>query len=147
MRFPGWKEPKPLRSRCGSASQANELDVKSFPRSAPKSRESKDGPVMSRSIRGEGPFVSRSVRSEGSLVSRSVRSGQLSHQDDVKHIVNRLSQPTLSSKVKGSVNRPREAGTDMNWYNWAKMNVYKDYQGVLYGKNGTMKNTTRNRER
>ena len=130
MRFPGWKEPKPLRSRCGSASQANEFDVKSAPRSAPKTRESKDGPVFSRSVR-----------------SSQLRSSQLRDQDDVKHIINRLSQPTLSSKVKGSINRPREAGTDMNWYNWSKMNVYKDYQGVLYGKNGTMKTTVRNKER
>ena len=123
MRFPGWKEPKPLRSRCGSASYDN--DVKSAPRSAPKSRESKGGPT----------------------VSRSLRSSQINDQEDVKQIINRLSQPTLSSKVKGSVNRAREAGTDMNWYSWSKMNVYKDYQGVLYGKNGTLKTPVRYKER
>lgn len=125
MRFPGWKEPKPLRSRCGSATNDNDLKFTSESKSVPKSRDSKEGPA----------------------VSKSVRTSQIKDEEEVKQLINRLSQPTLSSKVKASTSRPREAGTDMNWYSWAKMNVYKDYQAVIYGKNGALKRPVRNRER
>ena len=126
MRFPGWKEPKPLRSRCGSASNENESKPASVPKSAPKSRESKGEPEVARSFQ---------------------KGKQLKDEYDVKQMVNRLSQPTASSKVKTSAARAREAGTDMNWYSWAKMNVYKDYQGVIYGNNGTLKRSVRTKER
>ena len=123
MRFPGWKEPKPLRSRCGSA-VVDETRGGPVPRSARKSRESK----------------------EDNDDSRSVRRSRVD-ETEVNEIINRLSQPTMSSKTKSSTGRAREAGTDMNWYSWSKMNVYKDYQGVLYGKNGALKRPVRNKDR
>ena len=125
MRFPGWKEPKPLRSRCGSAVNDNERKSVPVQRSARKNREPKEDRVD----------------------SSSLRRSQIMDKTEVKEVITRLSQPTLSSKVKSSTVRAREAGTDMNWYSWAKMNVYKDYQGVLYGKNGTLKRSVRNKER
>ena len=113
MRFQGWREPKPLRSRCGSAVYITHDDygdkVLSSPRKEPKPQTN----------------------------SKQIL---LDEQDSSKpERVNRLSQHTLSSKHKSSRARPREANVDMNWYSWSKMNVYKDYQAVIYKDNGTLR--------
>ncbi|KAL4219648.1 hypothetical protein ACF0H5_022220 [Mactra antiquata] len=110
MRFQGWREPKPLRSRCNSAVTSTDVD---------KSSER----------------------------IRSARRSAKETSDEVKEVVSRLSQPTTSSKWKTSSARAREVGTDMNYYSWSKMNVYKDYQRVLYKDNGAVKKTNLVKER
>ncbi|XP_060606602.1 uncharacterized protein LOC132758914 [Ruditapes philippinarum] len=109
MRFQGWREPKPLRSRCSSAVNTEDLDKNNAER----------------------------LKSAKKSVRDSV--------DEQKETLTRLSQPTTASRWKSA--RTREVGTDMNYYSWAKMNVYKDYQKVMYGANGTAKKPNRIKER
>ena len=109
MRFQGWREPKPLRSRCSSAVHTDITDK------------------------------SNTERLKSS--KRSVRDST----EEQKEVLSRLSQPTTSSKWKST--RTREVGTDMNYYSWSKMNVYKDYQKVMYGANGTTKKPSLVKER
>lgn len=116
MRFQSWREPKPLRSRCNSAVVADSVD-----------RESIDERKTMRSA-GRAPVHAKKEAEE-----RAVSTGS---SDDV---LARLSQPTASSKWKTTKARAREVGTDMNYYSWSRMNVYKAYVGVIYGSNGTMK--------
>lgn len=117
MRFQSWREPKPLRSRCNSAVVGDSID-----RDVPEER--------------------KTVRSAGrapSSVRRETGDKQSSTSSSSEDVLARLSQPTASSKWKTTQARAREVGTDMNYYSWSKMNVYKAYVGVIYGSNGTTK--------
>lgn len=111
MRFQGWREPKPLRSRCSSAVLTEELDKCNTER------------------------------------LKSARRSAREKTDVEKEMVDRLSQPTKSSIWKTSSARAREVGTDMNYYSWSRMNVYKDYQKVLYGDNGAVKQINKGKAR
>lgn len=116
MRFQSWREPKPLRSRCNSAVVAESID-----------RDTIDERKTVRSA-GRAPVSAKKDSDERTVTSSS--SGD---------VLARLSQPTASSKWKTTKARAREVGTDMNYYSWSKMNVYKAYVGVIYSSNGTTK--------
>ncbi|KAH3797040.1 uncharacterized protein LOC127838335 [Dreissena polymorpha] len=133
MRFQGWREPKPLRPRCYSALVTN---------SDTATTELKVSPRRSA---GRAPLSASSSKPVKSASSSSGRLGQSHGVTDCgkaeSKTLLRLSQPTASSAWKTS--RAREALVDMNYYSWSKMNVYKDYMGVMYGANGTTKRTSR----
>ena len=119
MRFQSWREPKPLRSRCNSAVATASVD-----------RECIEDRKVTRSV-GRAPEPMRREQEE--------RAVSTSSNEDV---LARLSQPTASSKWKTTKARAREVGTDMNYYSWSRMNVYKAHQGVIYGSNGASKRPT-----
>lgn len=64
-------------------------------------------------------------------------------ESEVKDIVNRLSTPTLSAKMKNVTYKPNVVMMNMNYYSWANMAAYKDHQRTLYTRNGTMKRACR----
>jgi len=122
MRFGSWREPKPLRPRCNSANVLEAAETPDLPSQQSPRRSAGRAPI---------PVSARGERATPKTY----------HMRDQTSNTTRLSQPTASSTWKTSKARAREALVDMNYYSWSKMNVYKDYVGVIYGSNGTAKRT------
>ena len=61
--------------------------------------------------------------------------------EELKDIVNRLTRPTMATRMRAVNFRPENQYTyvDMGSYKWNKMNVYSDYQKHIYQGNGSLR--------
>ena len=118
MKFPSWREPKPLRQ----VSQ------------------------VSRPMTAQGSITSSSNKSQkkNSSLSRATSIAvDPRREKGVQGIVNRLTEPTLAARMKTVQFNKRTAFVDNNFYSWSNMAVYKDHQKTLYTPGGGMKRSCR----
>ncbi|GFO09630.1 hypothetical protein PoB_003613500 [Plakobranchus ocellatus] len=63
------------------------------------------------------------------------------YEEEVKDIVNRLTRPTMASRMRAINFRPQSQYTfvAMDKYQWARMQLYSDYQRHIFNSNGSLR--------
>ncbi|KAK3088738.1 hypothetical protein FSP39_023154 [Pinctada imbricata] len=118
MKFPSWREPKPLRTI-------------SRPLTAQGSNNTPPNPKPPRKSLTRATSIACDPRRETTA----------------QRTVNRLMEPTLAARMKTVEFNKRTTHADNNHYSWSNMAVYRDHQKTLYTPGGGMKRSFRSGSR